>query len=48
MARKRVLVGMFANRFHPDSPPWMTAWLVIIIDNITHILINGAAITYIG
>lgn len=34
--------------FHPDSPPWMAAWLVIIIDNIMHILINGAAIAYLG
>ncbi len=34
--------------FHPDTPPWMSAWLVIIIDNIMHIVINGLAITYIG
>jgi len=34
--------------FHPDTPAWMAAWLVVIIDNIMHILINGLAITYIG
>lgn len=34
--------------FHPDTPAWIAAWLVIIIDNIMHILINGLAITYIG
>ncbi len=34
--------------FHPDTPPWLAGWLVIIVDNIMHILINGLAITYIG
>lgn len=34
--------------FHPDTQPWIAAWLVIIIDNIMHILINGLAIAYIG
>lgn len=34
--------------FHPDTPPWIAAWLVIIIDNIMHIVINGLAIAYIG
>src|SRR6056297_1039220 len=30
------------------NPPWMAGWLLIIIDNILHILINGLAIHYIG
>ena len=34
--------------FHPDTPPWLAGWLVIVIDNILHIAINGLAITYIG
>ena len=37
-----------ATGFSPDTPPWMATWLVIIIDNVMHILINGLAITYIG
>lgn len=34
--------------FHPDTPPWLAGWLLIIVDNILHIVINGLAITYIG
>ena len=34
--------------FHPDTPPWLSGWLVIVVDNILHIIINGLAITYIG
>jgi len=26
----------------------LAGWLVIIVDNIIHILINGLAITYVG
>ena len=37
-----------ATGFAPGTPPWLAGWLVIIIDNIMHILINGFAITYIG
>lgn len=34
--------------FHPETPRWMAGWLVIIIDNIMHVVINGVAIAYIG
>lgn len=34
--------------FHPDTPPWLAGWLVIIVDNILHVTINGLAIYYIG
>lgn len=34
--------------FHPDTPAWLAGWLLIIVDNILHIVINGLAITYIG
>jgi hypothetical protein len=34
--------------FDSRTEPWMAGWLLIIIDNILHILINGLAITYIG
>jgi hypothetical protein len=33
--------------FHPDTAPWLAGWLLVIIDNILHILINGLAIAYI-
>lgn len=32
----------------PDVPDYLARWLCIIVDQIMHILINGAAITYIG
>jgi len=34
--------------YPPETPPWMSTWLMIIVDNTLHVLINGAAITYIG
>jgi hypothetical protein len=37
-----------ATGYPPETPPWMATWLLIIVDNTLHILINGAAITYIG
>jgi len=32
----------------PDLPDYMARWLLIIVDQIMHILINGAALTWIG
>lgn len=37
-----------ATGYPPDTPPWMATWLMIIVDNTVHVLINGAAITFIG
>ena len=37
-----------ATGYHKDKPVWMSVWLMIIADNIIHILINGLALTYIG
>ena len=34
----------FAN----GLPPYLSAWLVIIVDNIMHVMINGLAISYLG
>jgi hypothetical protein len=34
--------------FAPDVPGYLATWLMIIVDNIVHILINGVAITFIG
>jgi hypothetical protein len=36
------------SSFSPGVPPYMSAWLLIIVDNAMHVLINGAAIKYIG
>jgi len=34
--------------FNPGVPPYLSAWLLIIVDNTMHILINAAAIRYLG
>jgi len=34
--------------FDDNVPKYLSAWLLIIVDNTVHILINGAAISYIG
>jgi len=34
--------------FPAGLPPFMATWLLIIVDNTIHIIINGLAITYIG
>lgn len=34
--------------FNPDMPAWLAGWLVVIIDNILHVVINGLAIAYIS
>ena len=35
-----------ATGYYPDTPPWAAGWLVVIVDNLMHILINGFAIAY--
>lgn len=34
--------------FPADTPPWLAGWLLIMVDNTLHIVINGLAIYYIG
>ena len=34
--------------YPPETPVWLSSWLFIIVDNTLHVLINGAALTYIG
>jgi hypothetical protein len=33
--------------FSQDTPPWLAMWLMIIVDNTVHVLINIASITYL-
>lgn len=33
--------------FPADTPPWMAFWLMVIVDNTMHILINGAALRWL-
>lgn len=30
-----------------DRPPWLATWLLIIADNVLHVLINGAALRWL-
>ena len=32
---------------HKDTPPFLAVWLLIIIDNLMHIIINGLALMYL-
>lgn len=33
--------------YHKDVPAWLSVWLLIIADNILHVLINGLALRYL-
>ncbi len=33
--------------YHKDRPVWMSVWLLIICDNIMHVLINALALRYL-
>jgi len=33
--------------FHKDRPPWLAVWLLIIVDNIMHVICNGIAINWL-
>jgi hypothetical protein len=36
-----------ATGFPKDCPPWLAVWLLIIVDNCLHVLINGLALRYL-
>lgn len=36
-----------ATGYPPDRPPFLAVWLLIIADNILHVLINGLALRYL-
>ena len=36
-----------ATGYSPDLPVWLSSWLLIIVDNVMHVLINGAALKYL-
>ena len=33
--------------FPPETPEWLAGWLIIIADNVIHVLINGAALRWL-
>jgi hypothetical protein len=36
-----------ATGYQKDLPPWLATWLLIIADNILHLIINGICLTYL-
>lgn len=36
-----------ATGYSPDTPPFLAVWLLIIVDNIMHVVINGLALKYL-
>lgn len=34
--------------YHKDRPAWMAVWLMIIADNLAHVICNAIAIQYFG
>jgi hypothetical protein len=36
-----------ATGFHESRPAWLTVWLLIITDNVMHVLINGLALRFL-
>ena len=36
-----------ATGYHKDRPAWLSVWLLIIADNILHVVINGAALMWL-
>lgn len=36
-----------ATGYAPDKPPFLAVWLLIIADNVMHVLINGAALRWL-
>jgi hypothetical protein len=33
--------------YHKDIPPWLAVWLLIVVDNTTHLTINYAALRWL-
>ncbi len=36
-----------ATGYPSDRPPWLAVWLLIVADNVLHVLINGAALRWL-
>lgn len=36
-----------ATGYPPDRPAWLTVWLLIIADNVLHVLCNALAVAYL-
>lgn len=48
LAPKSYRPTVTATGYADDVPPWMSVWLLIIADNVIHIVINTAALVWLG
>lgn len=37
-----------ATGYAPDRPPWLSVWLLIITDNVMHVILNGVALRWLA
>lgn len=37
-----------ATGYRDDVPPWLSVWLLIIADNILHVVLNGIALAWLS
>lgn len=43
---RRPWLECIGTGYPADRPPWLTTWLMIIVDNTMHVVINGAALRW--
>lgn len=34
--------------YHKERPPWLATWLLIIADNVMHVILNGVALRWLA
>ena len=47
LAPKAYRFAQTPTGFGPDRPDWIAVWLMIIVDNLTHMLINIASVVWL-
>ena len=44
---RRPWVECSGTGYPSDKPAWLTTWLMIVVDNLMHVVINGAALRWL-
>lgn len=47
MRRNHPWAECSATGYHKDRPAWLAVWLLIIGDNVLHVVLNGIAFAYV-
>jgi hypothetical protein len=45
--RQSAWINCNVTGYPSERPPWLSVWLLIIADNLMHVVINGAALRYL-